>query len=149
MSIPIEPNFEQSEFPLRPGRAALAREENLRHVRRVSNWSLAALLVGVGATSAALAHVLPGQTSPAVYVSSTPTGGLVQARSGSGQAPSVSGPVAVSSGSQVVQGTTVGTPGQAPPHREAWSRPGSRGRTHDASYQQSFCHLALASARRR
>jgi hypothetical protein len=111
MSTPIEPNFEQSEFPLRSGGAALAREENLRHVRRVSNWSLAALLVGVGVTSAALAHVLPGQTSPAVYVSSTPTGGLVQARSGSGQAPSVSGPVAVSSGSQVVQGTTVGTPG--------------------------------------
>jgi len=48
MSTPIEPNFEQSEFPLRSGGAALAREENLRHVRRVSNWSLAALLVGVG-----------------------------------------------------------------------------------------------------
>jgi hypothetical protein len=116
MSTPTEPNFEQAEFVLRPdtaaaARAAPARDENLRRVRRVSNWSLAALLVGVGATSAALAHVVPGHTSPAAYVSSTQTGGVVGTTSASGRAPTVSGPVAVSSGSQVVAGATVNTSG--------------------------------------
>jgi len=117
MSTPRKVNFEQAEFLLKPeraqtARAAPAREENLRRVRRVSNWSLAALLVGVGATSAALAHVVPGHTSPATYISSSQGGGLVTARGASGSAPSVSGPVAVSSGSQVVSGT-VTAPGQA------------------------------------
>jgi len=118
MTMPTEPRWEPHEYILQPdrseaARAAPARDQNLRRVRRVSNWSLAALLVGVGATSAVLAHVVPGHTSPPVHAGSTPGGGLVQASSGSGQAPSVSGPVAVSSGSQVVAGGTVTAPGQS------------------------------------
>ena len=118
MTTPIEPTWEPNEYLLHPdrseaSRAAPARDQNLRRVRRVSNWSLAALLVGVGATSAVLAHAVPGHTSPAVYAGSTSGGGLVQASSGSGQAPSVSSPVAVSSGSQVVAGGTVTGPGQS------------------------------------
>jgi hypothetical protein len=117
MSTPDQPRFEQAEFLLRPertrtARAAPAREENLRRVRRVSNWSLAALLIGVGTTSAALAHVLPGQTSPVGHYASTQTGGLAQPTATSGHAPVVSGPVAVSSGSQVVPGSSVTSTGQ-------------------------------------
>jgi hypothetical protein len=117
MSTPDQPQFEQAEFLLRPeriqtARAAPAREENLRRVRRVSNWSLAALLIGVGTTSAALAHVLPGQTSPVGHYAATQTGGLAQPTATSGRAPVVSGPVAVSSGSQVVPGSSVTSTGQ-------------------------------------
>jgi hypothetical protein len=118
MSTPDQPQFEQAEFLLRPeraqtARAAPAREENLRRVRRVSNWSLAALLIGVGTTSAALAHVLPGQTSPVGHYASTQTGGLAQPTATSGHAPVVSGPVAVSSGSQVVPGSSVTSTGRS------------------------------------
>ena len=120
MSTPDQPRFEQAEFLLRPERtrtaqAAPAREENLRRVRRVSNWSFAALLIGVGTTSAALAHVLPGQTSPVGHYASTQTGGLAQptATATSGHAPVVSGPVAVSSGSQVVPGSSVTSTGRS------------------------------------
>jgi len=116
MSRPTEPSWEQAEFVLQPDspgadRAATERAENLRRVRRVSNWSLAALLVGVGATSAVLAHAIPGHTASAGYISSTQGGGLVGAGVGSGLAPSLSGPVAVTSGSQVAPasaGTTSG-----------------------------------------
>jgi len=116
MSTPSQPQFEQAEFLLRQNaqtaRAAPARDENLRRVRRVSNWSLAALLIGVGTTSAALAHVLPGQTSAVGHYASTQTGALAQPTAASGHAPVVSGPVAVSSGSQVVPNSPVTASGQ-------------------------------------
>ncbi|MGD0081898.1 MAG: hypothetical protein ABSD78_01720 [Acidimicrobiales bacterium] len=79
-------------------------------MRRLTNWSLAALLVGVGATSATLAHVIPGHTSPAVY-SASPSGGSA-AGTPSGKAPALSGAVASSNPSQVVAGGGVTASGQ-------------------------------------
>ena len=74
----------------------------------MNNWVLAALFVGVGATSAAFAHVIPTTTSAAsssaVAISGPATGiggGAVQGSS----APNLSQPVAVSSGSSVAAAT--------------------------------------------
>jgi len=118
MATPNEPNWEQTEYllqpePPRPARAVPGRDESIRRMRRITNWSLAALLVGVGATSAALAHVVPGHASPAVSSSSTPTGAAV-AGNASGHAPAVSGAVATSNPSQVVAGGGVTSPGGTP-----------------------------------
>src|SRR5690348_934413 len=42
--------------PAPESRAGEARAEGLRRVRRVSNWTAAALVVGTGAAAVALAH---------------------------------------------------------------------------------------------
>ena len=39
----------------RPPTAETIRSDGLRNIRRMSNWSLAALVVGIGATTGALA----------------------------------------------------------------------------------------------
>jgi hypothetical protein len=94
-------------YPFQPGPgkargAGAGRNDGLRRVRRHVNWSLAALVVGVGATTAAIAHVVPTHTTTVVGTSSTAGGTRT-----SGQAPTLSGPVASSTASGVV----VGTPG--------------------------------------
>ena len=98
------------------------RDQGVRRLRRVNNWVLAALFVGVGATSAAFAHVIPTTTSTAsssaVAIPGSATGtasGVVQGSS----APSLSQPVAVSSGSSVAASSTAsagigGSSSQAP-----------------------------------
>jgi hypothetical protein len=90
-----------------------ARNDGVRRVRRMSNWTAAALLVGTGATTVALAsHAFPASTS-----------GTATAASGQGtavrasNAPHVNGAVATSGGSgatvtsttHVVSGKTVVT----------------------------------------
>jgi hypothetical protein len=85
------------------------RDQGVRRLRRVNNWVLAALFVGVGATSAAFAHVVPttssAASSSAVAIPGSAAGtggGVVQGSS----APSLSQPVAVSSGSSVAATST-------------------------------------------
>ena len=97
------------------------RDQGVRRLRRVNNRVLAAF-VGVGATSAAFAHVIPTTTSTAsssaVAIPGSATGtasGVVQGSS----APSLSQPVAVSSGSSVAASSTAsagigGSSSQAP-----------------------------------
>ena len=57
--------YPDGRVPLRelgdPGSAVRARRDNIRRVRRMSNWTAAALIVGTGAAAVALAH----QTFPA------------------------------------------------------------------------------------
>jgi hypothetical protein len=81
-----------------------ARAEGVRHLRRLTNWTLAAMLVGVGATSAAFAHAIPGLSGGTAAVQTAVVGST--ATSGSAVAPAVSGPVATSGGSGVVTAAT-------------------------------------------
>ena len=76
------------------------RDSGLRRIRRLSNWSFAALVVGVGATAGALARTVPAATAGTTAVTNSgqvtsTAGGVAQ------QAPSVHTPVATTSASGV------------------------------------------------
>ena len=83
--------------------SASSRDRGVGHVRRLSNWTLAAMLVGVGASSAALARVVPAHGGqPVAVVSHAPSAlGTGSGTAPSGSAPSAGGPVAVSGPSGV------------------------------------------------
>ena len=110
---------------LRPGgvpgerpSAVEVRDRGIRRLRHVSNWTLAALLVGVGASSAALARAVPAASGPpAISPATGPVAGSVASvgASSSARAPSVSQPVATSSGSTVAAAPSPGAPGVNPP----------------------------------
>jgi hypothetical protein len=81
---------------------ARTRRDGLKRVRHMSNWTAAALLVGTGAATVALAsHALPAtaSTSTSSYATQgTPAPGV--------HAPHVGGPVATSGGSGATVTTT-------------------------------------------
>jgi len=93
-----------------PGPPAPARGPGLKQVRRMSNWTAAALIVGTGAATVALAHqALPGATSAAG--GGTTTGAGAAATTGAGAAAGATGPkavhsVATTNGSGVTTTTT-------------------------------------------
>jgi hypothetical protein len=103
-----------------PGAAAAesrrARRDGVRHVRRMSNLTAAALIAGTGAATVALAHHAFPVSAPAAGVAAT-TGAGAAVTNGAG-GPQVSHPVATTSGSgvaastqtQTVSGQTVVTP---------------------------------------
>ena len=99
--------------PPSPGGPAPAREGGLRRVRRLSNWSVAALVVGVGATTGILARSVPPATTGAVAVAPSGTTGTPSA-SGGQSAPSVAGPVATTSASGVTVGASAPASAPAP-----------------------------------
>jgi hypothetical protein len=93
-----------------------ARNDGIRRVRRMSNWTAAALLVGTGATTVALAsHAFPASTS-GTTTASTASGAQGTSVQTPG-APHLSGAVTTSGGSgatvttttRVVNGKTVVT----------------------------------------
>ena len=53
-------------------RTAQTRAEGIRRVRRMSNWTAAALIVGTGATTLALAHNAVPASAPTASSASTP-----------------------------------------------------------------------------
>lgn len=84
-----------------------ARRDGVRHVRRVSNWTAAALLVGTGAAAVALAHhAFPVSAPAATGATTTGTGTAVTNGAGG---PQVSHSVATTSGSGVVVTTQTKT----------------------------------------
>jgi hypothetical protein len=84
--------------------AARTRNDGIRRVRRMSNWTAAALLVGTGATAVALAHnAFPVGTSA---TGTTSTGAVTATGAHGTAAPQVGGPVATSGGSGVTVTTT-------------------------------------------
>ena len=91
--------------PASPGQARRARKMGIRHVRRMSNWTAAALIVGTGATTVALAHnVLPIGTTAAT---SSGTTGVVSTTAATGASgPKVAHTVATTSASGVTTRTT-------------------------------------------
>jgi hypothetical protein len=94
-----------------PGGAAAesirVRSDGVRHVRRMSNLAAAALIVGTGAATVALAHhAFPVSAPVAAGAATTGVGGTAVTNGASG--PQVSHPVATTSGS----GVTVTTQSQ-------------------------------------
>lgn len=95
-----------------PGDAAAdvrqARRDGVRHVRRMSNWTAAALIAGTGAATVALAHhAFPVSAPAASATSTTGVGGTAVTNGASG--PQVSHSVATTSGSGVVVTTQTKT----------------------------------------
>lgn len=79
-----------------------ARNNGIRRVRTMSNWTAAALLVGTGATTVALAtHSFPVGATTASTTSATNAAGAQTAA-----APHVGGPVTTSGGSGATVTTT-------------------------------------------
>jgi hypothetical protein len=80
----------------------------VRHARRMSNWTLAALIAGTGAATVALAHhSFPGTASTAS--TSATSAGAGQAAVTTADGPQVSHSVATSSGSGATVTTTTKT----------------------------------------
>jgi hypothetical protein len=91
----------------RAGSAAPARTDGIRHVRRMSNWTAAALIAGTGGATVALAHqAFPHSTTAAATASTTGTGTTAAHAAGG---PSVGHSVATTSASGVTTTTTTRT----------------------------------------
>ncbi len=85
-----------------------ARSDGVRRLRRMSNWTAAALIVGTGAATVALAHhSLPGSAQAAGTTATTGAGSTAATNGASG--PQVSHTVATTSGSGVVVTTQTKT----------------------------------------
>ena len=95
----------EDDGPASPGQARQARNIGLRRVRRMSNWTAAALIVGTGATTVALAHnVFPVGTAA---TTSSGTTGVVSTTVATGaNGPKVGHTVATTSASGVTTTTT-------------------------------------------
>jgi hypothetical protein len=86
-----------------------ARRDGIRHARRISNWTAAALIVGTGAAAVALAHQAVPATAPAA--GTAVSGGQAAAPAAGAAAPGTAGPqvshsVATTSASGVTTTTT-------------------------------------------
>jgi hypothetical protein len=108
--VPL-PGFGEPEASYQP---APPRRDGIRHARRMSNWTLAALIAGTGAATVALAHhAFPSVAATAGTATTAATGGQAAVSGTSG--PQVSHSVATTSGSgatvttstQTVNGKTV------------------------------------------
>ena len=98
-----------SDGPALDGQAEQSRKVGIRQVRRMSNWTAAALIVGTGATTIVLAqHAFPvGTTATSSVSSTTGTTGLVTTGTTQGtRGPQVSHSVATTSASGVTVTTT-------------------------------------------
>jgi hypothetical protein len=90
---------------------ASARRDGIRHVRRVSNWTAAALVVGTGAAVVALSHQAFTPAAPAAGTASSATSGAgtTSASAHGATGPSATHSVATTSGSGVTVTTTTHT----------------------------------------
>ncbi len=113
-----EPNWGQVPLPGfgeptragdQPERSAPTRAEGIRHVRRMSNWTAAALIVGTGATTVALVHHAIPTTAPAASTVSGTTGAGAAGTAHGAGGPQVSHAVASTTASGVVVTTTTHT----------------------------------------
>jgi hypothetical protein len=84
-------------------RGPAARASGVRRVRRASNWTAAVLIAGVATATGYLAHHTPPAAPATSSVTAVPGGTISGAHK-----PSLSAPVATSSGSGVVVGTGPG-----------------------------------------
>ena len=102
--VPL-PGFGEPEAGYQP---APPRRDGVRHARRMSNWTLAALIAGTGAATVALAHhAFPSVAATAGTATTAATGGQAAVNGTSG--PQVSHSVATTSGSGATVTTTTQT----------------------------------------
>jgi hypothetical protein len=103
--VPL-PDSGEPDWADRPVRA---RRDGIRRARRMSNWTLAALIVGTGATTVALAqHAFPTAATTAGTTSTAVGTGSTAATNGT-TGPQVTHSVATTSGSGVTVTTTTHT----------------------------------------
>jgi hypothetical protein len=92
-------------LPRTDAAGAQRRDRGVRGARHLSNWTIAALVVGVGATSAVLARSTQSATSTVGSVTGTTTSHTI----GTAGAPTVHSPVTLTTPSGVViQSTSTG-----------------------------------------
>ena len=84
------------------------RRDGLRHARRMSNWTLAALIAGTGAATVALAHQAFPSAATTAGTSATAAGATAATAHGA-SGPQVSHAVATTSASGVTVTTTTHT----------------------------------------
>jgi hypothetical protein len=89
-------------------RPAATRRDGIRHVRRVSNWTAATLIVGTGAATVALAHQAFPVAAPTAGMASTAGLGAVSGTPGA-TGPQATHSVATTSASGVTVTTTTRT----------------------------------------
>ena len=87
-------------------RAVQSRNDGLRRVRRLSNWTAAALVVGTGATAIALAHNAVPVAPPAFPGTTTSSTTAAGAATHGSSGPQVGHTVATTSASGVTTTTT-------------------------------------------
>ena len=97
-----------------PGSAVRARRDSIRRVRRMSNWTAAALMVGTGAAAVALAHQTLTTSAPVAGTAGQAGGaatsaGTTGASSQTAGGPQVTHSVATTSASGVTITTTTHT----------------------------------------
>ena len=103
------PGFGDSRPADPSSQPAPPRSKGIRHARRMSNWTAAALIVGAGSATLALAHqALPAAGPPAGATSIT-TGGGTAATTPGAAGPQATHSVATTSGSGVTTTTTTRT----------------------------------------
>ncbi len=90
------------------GQPGPSRRDGIRHVRRMSNWTAAALIVGAGSATVALAHHTMTTAAPAAGTASATARAGTAAASGSG-GPQAAHSVATTSGSGVTVTTATRT----------------------------------------
>lgn len=104
-----EPGRAAGQVPL-PGPGERGRTDSIKRIRRMSNWTLAALIVGTGAATATLAHnAVPSSTTAASTAPGSTATSTAPGTTATKAGPPVSHSVATSSGSGVVVTTTTRT----------------------------------------
>ena len=110
--------YPDGRVPLRelgdPGSAVRARRDSIGRVRRMSNWTAAALMVGTGAAAVALAHQTLTTSAPVAGTAGQAGGaatsaGTTGASSQTAGGPQVTHSVATTSASGVTVTTTTRT----------------------------------------
>ena len=103
------PGFGDSRPADPSSQPAPPRSKGIRHARRMSNWTAAALIVGAGSATLALAHqALPAAGPPAGGTSITTVAGAAATTPGAA-GPQATHAVATTSGSGVTTTTTTRT----------------------------------------
>jgi hypothetical protein len=115
-----------------PGSAVRARRDSIRRVRRMSNWTAAALMVGTGAAAVALAHQTLTTSAPVAGTAGQAGGAAIAAGTTGASSQAAGGPqvthsvatttasgVTITTTTHTVNGQTVVTRVRsAPAHRD-------------------------------
>ena len=94
-----------------PSSGGAARRDSLRHVRRMSNWTAAVLIVGTGTAAVALAHQASQTTASPATAAASPAVGTAAGTTGTRATagPRVTHSVATTTASGVTVTTTTQT----------------------------------------
>lgn len=123
---PEQSSSDESHTGLQAPAAKQIRNDGLRNIRRMSNWSLAALVVGIGATTGALAtatHSKSVGTTAVTTTIGTPTSAAGAVQGG----PTVGSPVATTSASGVTVSAAAQQGGSPSPASSGRTTPAGSG----------------------